>query len=146
MVKDEIELVRFELIGGGYLRRKKDESGQRAWEVRWLAEQPGRIRDPAFPNAIAHSRAESIAAFRDLLALLPEDQQVKARSDNREQQDQDHQHNLCCRIAAGIHYVGQGEYVQNDDCESKKRTEHVGSPFIGVVALGYEPAKSKVRQ
>ena len=53
-----------------------------------------------------------------LVAFLAEDQKVEAGSDKREQQYQDHQHNLCGRIATRIHHVREGEYVQNYDCEA----------------------------
>src|SRR5437016_2238115 len=97
-----------------------------------LAEQAGRYSWPAFVEVNCSFKSGVDRRLRDLLTLLPEDHQVKARPDDREQQDQDHQHNLCCRISVGIHYIRQCEYVQNDDCKSKKRTQHGGSPFIAL--------------
>jgi hypothetical protein len=104
----------------------------------------GDLHGPQADSVI--SKGAPIEDSRVLVPLLSKDQQVKTRSDDREQQDQDHQHDLGCGVTFGIHYVCQSEYVEDDGCESKKRTQHGISPFANVVDLGYEPAKSKVRQ
>jgi hypothetical protein len=87
-----------------------------------------------------------LGAPRSLVAFLSKNQKVKTGGYDREQQDQNHQNDLCSRIAVGFHYVGQSKNIKNDGCNSEKRTHKYQFSFYYGIALGYESENPKVRQ
>src|SRR6185369_2001301 len=81
-----------------------------------------KIRFPARSRGDRPFRCASIT-------LVAEDQQVERGADDREQQDQNHQHGLRCSVAGRIRHVRQRDYVEDDRCDQKKNTHNIGSPY-----------------